>query len=316
MTIFLELAKTAITSRILKYRNGSSKREGKPLNWLGSKVGLGYNPALSEAKRVVADELIAVIREVKDSESDKETEVLLRDLIWDGKDNGKKASKGAHKKNEGTFGPILENIASSVTNLYRRLKAIDLLDIPKDNDPYKILQFYMACYLAEKIAEEYKPRGLITEFVALPQITNSADLAEFKNDLVVLGLARCQNMIPKIVNTAALFEQRRDVVRTMIENIRIKNKEACNRLGPSIPIPLGVLPTPVSFLNVGGLDATFSFDPGDLEKCLEMAERNVIACKYIPGQVIRDVVKTETNEVEVTGEEDVCYEEESEGPAY
>lgn len=308
MTIFLELAKIAITSRILMYRDGSIKREDKPLNRVGGWFGLGYNSQLSEAKRNLADKLIADIRGLNNLATDKDTLDQLSEMLLNGKDDGKKASRKAHKKSEGTFGPLLERIDSSVRNLYRRLRTIEMLDIPKDNDPFKIFQFYMACYLSEKIAEEYQSRGLLKEFMDLPQITNSADLADYKNELVLLGLKKCQEIVPTMVNSARLFSQRREAVLTVIENMRAKNKEACKSLGPKVPLPVSMLPSPVAFLNVGGLDATFSFDPGDLEKCLEMAEKEIRECKYIPGQIIVD-----PHESDCDNEEGETIEEQREG---
>lgn len=293
MTIFLEIAKTAIISRLIGYIKLADRRPRRKLSQIGSFFGVGYNTELCDAKVNVAESLKDVVKAMDDLANDNATYHYLYTMLWDTKDQAKKKSTEAHEKTEGKFGPLMTTTSNVLTELYRRLQKTALLNIDKkSNDPYKFFQFYMACYLAEKISEEYQPRGIIKSLLEHPIISNAADLAAYKNDLVLLGLAKCKTIVPKLVNNEALFETRKEAVLTVIENIKSKNIAMCNELAMRIPLT-GILPTPLAFINVGGFDATFAFDPGDLAECLEMAETAVMACHYIPGEIIIDPPENE-----------------------
>ena len=269
MTIFLEIARQCLRAEINTILDASLAADQSYVNGTLSFFGYGRNTDLSTAKRQLLGELLNQINTPFDVEkSDERCIMQLHGLITACR-RQIIAKSTEHDYGDGAAEPALQGLHGLLQEIFDKLTALDLLDIPHDTDPFNGFRYYIAYYSANKIIQTYKTSGLGL-LLENPQISITRTLALEKENIIVASLNNCKRLLNAVNPMRRNYQQ----IRSQLKLNEIRELQRANLniytlhgVKPGISFGLG-------FLGVAALP-TVQAAGGSLDEALRQATAEI-----------------------------------------
>lgn len=242
MTIFFEVFRHFLIERITQIRDRSSTADHSLGNNILSTMSFGHfgrDRHLSQIKRNLADQLILEIRAIDGEEKDDDNLDCFNTLITSYKE---KAAEESKKRGypEGEFGAAMDDNLVFLNKICKKMRRLNLLDIPHDDDPLHIFYFRAALYFGEKLNDLAKQQPL-EKLIQHPRLTAFAKLTEAKSELLIKTLQTCTHDLETLdMSHPDYKETRKARVLESLNKLEQGNKQLCKEFSKFAKIPITV----------------------------------------------------------------------------
>lgn len=271
-TIFFNIMQEFLGSELDRIITGSVSSDVGMLNFWGSKVGIKRNKELSKLKREILSERLIQLKKLESAETDEKNHAVLWEFLLNLKDATLAAAKlKGHGK--GTTEGRLEAAITLLTDLYRKFKVFNLVDVNPDNksNSYTIFRCYSALYVSDRMIEARNP-GYFDRVRRSASLGDQQKIADQKEDLLLATLNDCIAPMARIdkrnkgkdPDNAEAIEDRRDALVSRLLKLRANNKELCEKNNLQLPIPV----INGSILSLGFSIGNIGPRVGELEECI------------------------------------------------
>lgn len=260
MSIFLEIAKRFISEELKKIQSESLAADESPVNTFLTFLSYGRDTQLSAEKRALIDELLPQIDGLEGN-TDENTYTQMVQLIQGCRT--KAAAISAEKQyDEGVFGQAMQNVVNLLQGIHDKIKKLELLNIPHNDDPLHVFFYFASVYCVNKVVK-FHQRNLWERLIEHPKVTDTRKFSSKKEGLVCDALRSCKQEIEVLDRRHDLYQQsRKKRVLEGIQNLMLKNQALCQDVkvplvGVNIP---GAHPS-YGYLEVCMKDAIDQIDP-------------------------------------------------------
>lgn len=264
MTIFLDNLKESLIHHleIIKARIDQDEK---------SFSGILRNKELSDAKKELANQLMAFIRQLDTKEDDKLIkDVVVKEILKMQMISSQMCEKFGQKP--GKFDIELNNLLILSEKAYLKFYECGLLGVSRNSDPFNILCFYLGHYLCSKL-EQSLEFSYISYVTTHPNVSDLWRLGLKKEKIIAEQIKKCKSALDVLNKEHADFlEHYHARVIDFIDSIVKLNEVACAEHGATIVIPL------VRFNLFSMLSASSSLHPklGSLNDHMNRAREEVL----------------------------------------
>ncbi len=219
MTIFLEISKQLLLRKLRSSCDESTTADQSTINHFRSLFNAGRDTTLSAAKRVQIESLISKIESYEDEH--QKDDASLKALIDFLKGCLKEIETARAGHPIGKTEPILERLQVFLQSAFDRLRELNLLNTPHDEDPLNTFRFHQAYYCIEKKYSEY-------EMGMLEQLTKEVEFRAKQEILLVEAFRRCIKYLEAKSPQHPLYaEAKLDHIFLHIIELQQHNKQLC-----------------------------------------------------------------------------------------
>ncbi|MBA4697438.1 MAG: hypothetical protein H2069_08655 [Legionella sp.] len=239
MTIFVDVILEQLEQEIAKIKTTSLSDDHSFGNRALSKCtnkAFGRNLSLAEIKRSLADNLLKDLLSLKEQAIEKNLKdervyEKMREKILNCRREGAQKSADFASR-EGNFGLKLNKMSLFLDTAFDKLKEVDLLNIPHDDDPLNIFRYHASIYYRDKIFASVKEINLTQSVSNLTRhgFMRGNIVGSAKDKLLCLTIQRCIQTFDELSE-----EKRHDpAVRARYLDMHLKlleeeNNQLCKR---------------------------------------------------------------------------------------
>ena len=217
MSIFISNLKSIIGEELKNLGKSAAVNDGSVFNKLANAIGLGRNPAITEAKAQIITTLLGNIKAVSEDLSDKEAAQEITKLCMDAIVKEKEITQGV--AGSGHFGELMPKISLLPEVLLAEIENYKtLLNCPYSQDPLGFFKYHAACYLMKRTASSHLYPNAI--------IPAEWDVSSLKKTKLKHHLDECIRRISVLDTKNA--EYTKEILRHVkeaVKNIQTENRE-------------------------------------------------------------------------------------------